>query len=681
MKNIILLTGVLFSTSVLACANKVDPSKVILFVDTNNSELEIGTAQKAACARGETLKVVPKNYLEYGAYSRKMEAVAKKIQAAKCTDNSAPGCAELYKAYEKSYTDLNDFRQKQKSTAIQVKEALEEVKKGKGKLQHVAISGHDGGGHFSGNKGSFGRTELAAMMTDYADINDVKSLLLLGCYTGTQHEVMAWKTIFPQTKLIGGYDGSAPLADRPQGHQYIMDILLKEKQLVKQADEKKLQSYVDANIKGLTNLNAGMYVQCSDGTSEQNYYYGSKKQRKFEKVQLDECINKAPELREVASSYQKYLSGELAVPADTQGGALRQLYNKARTYEHCGDITGVFIDVNGIFNLLFYEGVKQSFANFYKDDLTEVEKYLNLDPAELEQNLVENQKPALEYMAKLEAEIAKMNNSPEEYIREKQAEIEKAKENFTTLLNKKENEDLKRFFDPQTGMLNFDNQPLTQEIFKRLEPISQAATVYAMQKQSLDFEKSNLKQASLSRTQMLDGIKANLESQKVAMKTLKAELQDPKNKIWVPNAENLKKYSREDLLKNIHRMNTAMSVGALKKEQHLAVSWLAGATSAHLQNFRNPFEWHEFQGQAKKPDQTASLKDVLSGKSYGFPGTMPIFNGQIGGYGSGPYGGMYGGGFGGGFGGGYGGGLVGGSAGGGATSGSSMGTMNGGFGL
>ena len=41
------------------CNRKIDKSKVVVFVDTRNSVLEVADAQKAACERGESFKRLP----------------------------------------------------------------------------------------------------------------------------------------------------------------------------------------------------------------------------------------------------------------------------------------------------------------------------------------------------------------------------------------------------------------------------------------------------------------------------------------------------------------------------------------------------------------------------------------------------------------------------------------------
>jgi hypothetical protein len=82
MKQLILLGLILLPTFANAqeCKTKVDPSKIVLFIDTNKGDLEIETVQKAACARGERLVIVPKNYKEYTAYSVALEKTFKAEQ-------------------------------------------------------------------------------------------------------------------------------------------------------------------------------------------------------------------------------------------------------------------------------------------------------------------------------------------------------------------------------------------------------------------------------------------------------------------------------------------------------------------------------------------------------------------------------------------------------------------------
>lgn len=604
MKLLIVTFLVLSPSFVLACANKIDPSKVILFVDTNNSELEIATTEKAACARGERIVVVPKNHKEFSKYTIPMEAANRKLE--RCLSKPGQSCDAVKVEAQKASKAFLDFSSKQPNIDKGVKEALEEVKQSKGRLQNFTISGHDGGGSFGGNKGSFSRQELSQIMRDYQDINDVTSLLLLGCYTGTQFEVMEWKNIFPKTKLIGGYDGSAPLADRPQGHQYIADILMKEKQLSKQADEKKLQAFVNANIKGLNNLNAAMYVQCSDGSSVQEYYYGSKKSRTFKPLDIKECLEKKKELQDVHERFSKYLSGELEPPKDTQNGELRALYNKARTYEHCGEITGIFIDVNAVFNLLFYEGVKQSFGEFYKSDLAEAEKILEkLTLEEIEKNVqneLERQEKSIQEQKDL---IALLENNPEEYF------AGKAKE-----LKKLQDEKDKLFKDPayaavrnlivQHGTMPMNMPALPDAEFEKYIKLLNATSMYESKKSEIEWEREKPREAARSKEMTVKSMEHQLLNNRGNLEFIKSS--NPK--VWVPTSENLKKYSRKELMENLHNMHKIMSIGGAAGDSKKAMGWASYATSGHLQMFQNPFSWHEYTGKkVEAPPYPMPLKD------------------------------------------------------------------------
>lgn len=131
-----------------------------LFIDTNISDLEIEVARKAACARGERFEVVPKNYKDYAAYSKKIQDASKLLT--KCFEKHmgknplgsvpASDCKSEREAQQDAYKKLTEFKQTQISIKEQVKQRMGELSKEKAKLVTVAISGHDGGGHFGERK-------------------------------------------------------------------------------------------------------------------------------------------------------------------------------------------------------------------------------------------------------------------------------------------------------------------------------------------------------------------------------------------------------------------------------------------------------------------------------------------------------------------------------------------------
>ena len=562
------------------CNKTVDSKKVILFIDTNNSEPEIATAQKAACARGERIVIVPKNYLDYGKYTKAVEETNKAVMS--CTSN----CEAAERKATEAYKNLEKFKSSQKATKDATKEALDELKSQNAKLQTFMISGHDGGGSFGGSKGHFSRHELSEMMKDYSDINEVKSLMLLGCYTGVQKEVIEWKNIFPDAKLIAGYDGSAPLSDKPLGHQYISEILLKEPQLLAQADQAKLQAYARANIKSLFQMNTAMYLNCGPGEGQEFYYASKAEKKQFSPYDINACLKKGAEIDELQIQVSKFESGEVEPPKDTARGELRELYNKARALEHCVEILGRGPNVNNVFNLLFYDGVKKSFASFYDSDLTEAQKAIaaiNLN--DLEAGFLAEMAKLQETVSKEESMMGLLETNPEAYFAQKQQEIDTLNNQMKDFLEK--NPFLK--FAETNFPPNFEWTPernkLLNEYYNKKFQIDDHTWNLESTRQNKDY--------GIQTHQMkINDLKSNIHKHQNSFSEVKQNPQALKD-IWVPNAANLQEKSRKELLENIHRMNGLLSIPGLPAEQKKALSWVNLTVSNHLQYFQNPFSWHE----------------------------------------------------------------------------------------
>ena len=647
MKKLIPVATLLLSFGAQAqCNKKIDPNKVILFIDTNNSELEIATTEKAACARGERLVVVPKNYKEYIKLTSASIAIGKKIE--KCVATKGD-CSSLQQEGSKVYKEIESLKKASKSIKSQTKAALDEIKGSGGKLQNLTISGHDGGGHFGGFKGDFGRYDLAQMMKEYQEINEVKSVLLLGCYTGVPKEVIEWKHIFPDVKIIAGYDGSAPLSDKPAGHQYIADILLKEKSLLKNAEQKKLQSYAKQNIQGLTQMNAAMYLLCNDGTNEGEFYYGSLKEGKnFRPFDIKECENKKSEIEALISKVNQYYSGELEIPKNTASGELRQLYNEARRIEHCGEILQMDLNLNTVFNLLFNEGVKQNFANFYKSDLEEAEKMLgDLKIEDLETGFKKFQEEQNKSLETLRAEIEKLEKNPTEAIADEEKKLNEQIKKRDALFNDPKYAQVKNFINPENGSYN-GPMDLAANLVPLAQELMEEATKFSIAKYKFEAVKASPEGMLLAKKQSLVFNEQNLEHQRQMFNQIKEKFSKPENKVWVPTAKNLSEKSRKDLLLNLHNASGMLSIPGLPDKQRQALSWMVQAGSVHLNYFQNPFSWHEFTGRTEEPQFPMRLKDFAGGVGAGYAGYStfgPNPYGAGAGMGGGIAGGMMGGGY------------------------------------
>lgn len=614
--SVLLIAGALsFSVSGLACSKKIDDSKVMLFVDTNYSDKEIVVAQKAACSRGERLVVVPKEYKSYTRIIQKYEQ-AQKV-AERCYSKSS-NCSKQEQDLEVVTTELHNLNTARPSLNQELKSQLTELRNQKAQIENFTISGHDGGGTFGGYKGSFNRQELLALMEEYPEVNAVKAVMLLGCYTGVQKEIMEWKAIFPDAKLIGGYDGSAPLSDRPLGHYYLEDLLLKEKDFLKQTDAKRVNEYALKNIRGLNELNAAIYL---DPQCDEDYYFASKNRGdKFRSFNSKQCQEKKAELEKMSERYHLYYSGEIEPPQNSSTGELRNMYDTARSLEHCIELNNTPLNVSNLFNLRFYEAVKSNFANYYKDDLKMAEEYINsIDPKEVEKAYLKAIEADEAELRKQEETLALLQNEPEKYFQKKEEQLTKVKNELEELLK---DAGFKAVYDRfQLGSEN-PNLNLTvnsPEESKKLDKLWQMSSAVNYLKADIRYEKENNFAAIAVKKQYIEGNQHRMTKRKLELDELRKNPESLK-KVWIPTQKNLTKKSRKETLENIHNIHKMMSLPGLTDRQSGTLSWVANVSSEHLQQFQNPFSWHEYTGRTEDPEEPSRLNPFLESIYSRLPG-------------------------------------------------------------
>lgn len=630
MGKYLLLSFLIFTTlPALACPNKINPKKVMLFIDANSGDLEIEAAQKSACKRGERLEVVPKAWKQYSTLQKSVETAVKVLQAcAEKYPNSSTTmtseCSTQYQAYQDAGKKLHAFTRTQKGVSDQVKERIEELSKEKVKITNVSLSGHDGGGHFGGEKGSISRGEVAAIMAQYPGMNDVQSLLLLGCYTGVQNEVSAWKSIFPKVKLIGGYDGSAPASSRVQGHNYITNILNKEKALLSLKNKTNVDQDVKRMIGNLGELNSAVYIDlaCKEEESSE-YYYASMLGRKFKKLNLNDCQKALAELEKLKPYYNQLYSGEIEPPTVTSSGPARDLYNKLRTNEHCAnpEVGMGFgeMDANGAFNLLFWHGVKKNFAEYYDTDMKEVESILKDVTAEEMTNELLKQIENLENRKKeIANQIAEFEKSPETYEKKLQASIKAAQEEAD-----------KATKDPAyiaaMGRMNSGINITTDDVILINKVGQLSSSVFSLRSESASlFDGSG--EFMRNKKFAIKNLDVSIDIQNKQLARVPANLENLK-KIWIPTKENMENKTRKQIMENLHAINGLMSSGSLPQKKYAALSFVNSVSASHLTYLQNPFSWHEYTGKPEKPPYAQSLSQFTSQNSammspYGYGGGM-----------------------------------------------------------
>jgi hypothetical protein len=105
------------------------------------------------------------------------------------------------------------------------------------------ISGHHSGGYFGGEISRLDVVDLETLNIVFPTVfQNVRSVLLLGCETGSQqmvHNVFA--PLFPAARVIIGSDGVAPLRDDPRNLHFVRAAVLAQPTLT------EARSVVDAS--------------------------------------------------------------------------------------------------------------------------------------------------------------------------------------------------------------------------------------------------------------------------------------------------------------------------------------------------------------------------------------------------------------------------------------------------
>ena len=325
-KSIIICTLLAAPTLWAACPKGSESGKTIIFLDLNDNPKEIDSARKAACKRGESLIVMPNSGEAF----------------------SQDTLDQLLTGLEKSGVSVNS----------------------------LILSGHDGGGQFGGTNGYVSKSMLNEVMQDHPKTQEsVSSVLLLGCYTGVKQEIFDWKQILPKVNLIAGYEGQAPLGDKPAGHSYIEGVLAREKEMNEVKSEKELEKILKKGIKHISSISAAMYVQpkmCAPGTEhESGFYFRPLKGRDaLQDLETQECIHEnetnGPIMLE---KFMAYYRGEKEIPKETHGSELREIYNYFREKGHCFEAKRKYPSADKVLFTLFFDGVKKNFAFFNKGPL------------------------------------------------------------------------------------------------------------------------------------------------------------------------------------------------------------------------------------------------------------------------------------------------------------------------
>lgn len=372
------------------CNRPVDPNKVVLMLAFNAPGTENAGAAAGACARGETLVIIPTISPELERARGDYERVSSRFRALNCRTIE---CLQTPEAVALS-TEEQRLRDRVNELEPDANEELTrwtQAAKARGaKVSSLILSGHDGGGEFYGDNGETDLAEISELVNENREVfSDTSSLLLMGCWTSVPDQVDLWKTIFPRVRVLGGFVGSAPASTRAASGQFITGILRGEAALPENASRARVQAMINT-VQNINQVTAGVYINpaCEEEPSRSPaYYYVSPSQADnelpehirpglsvYQGISAQEAMcHRTFGTEEITGTFDwnalhQYFSGKREPENNNE---LRSLYSFLRNNEFCfseGFSTPVITAEQALF-MRFFQDTKKNIGKYFKTDL------------------------------------------------------------------------------------------------------------------------------------------------------------------------------------------------------------------------------------------------------------------------------------------------------------------------
>ena len=206
-----------------------------LFIDLNNAAPEIVAVRSALAEQGLGGRLIVVPSAQRFPAARRMEIFdsqarmnAAQARALDCTkDDGVNGCqlvwAEMRELELARLSMTGSY-----GIAELIEDIQQEVINSRADIGMVVISGHHSGGYFGGEISRLDVMDLETLNAVFPSIfQNVRSVLLLGCETGSQQMVSdVFAPLFPSARVIIGSDGVAPLRDDPRNLRFVRAAVL-----------------------------------------------------------------------------------------------------------------------------------------------------------------------------------------------------------------------------------------------------------------------------------------------------------------------------------------------------------------------------------------------------------------------------------------------------------------------
>ena len=378
----------LFLTSLPAQAD-------IIFIDFHNSAGEVKAAREAAEARGEKLivltarlKTTP-DWMKQGEIEKQREIDSKKaaemtVLMSKFKSPSAKGYSTAKRLRDDYQAKVNaanrflvDVEDRTSLDTDDLDRALSKMESEHRTLTSIVISGHSDGEATWGEAGTIQRQDLLGVFNKHPSQKaTLDSVLLWGCHSAHVADVLWWNRNFPEVDMIAGFAGAAPLAATAASPGLLKQLLIKQANIEKQGDEKKLKKV----FTGLKDVNATYLSLSTNGCYVANVEHEGIIAKDLTKDKNEECAKVEPAITGQGKVFAQYFKARkedynltmvLANPHNDLS-PLRLFYNSIQNYGYCPGLLarlqltmGMKVNPSIVLGLIFFHNVQDNFEAYY----------------------------------------------------------------------------------------------------------------------------------------------------------------------------------------------------------------------------------------------------------------------------------------------------------------------------
>jgi len=252
-------------------------------------------------------------------------------------------------------------------------------------ISSIVFSGHDGGGHFSGDTGSIGKEEMQSIVDEFPKLKEsVKSIILRGCYTATPYEVLekddnSWRGMFPNINLLAGYYDGAPSSEKKESTSFVKESLELESKIYLEESVKNIGDMLSGISNSRWTTNAFAFRTCHD----QEFRYTERQISAEGYLPMNkEEIEKLCSYDEISAAIEiprKYFNAELIgfenPPLEHRGTDLREAYSLLNHKKHCLKLLDLHLSpsLQSQIRLIYFDYIKSNFLNQFGDEIKDLE--------------------------------------------------------------------------------------------------------------------------------------------------------------------------------------------------------------------------------------------------------------------------------------------------------------------